>query len=96
MNSNQTIWIPVPGDQKNNYLPGMQWVNDDLLLIQQLNRHQNKLSIWSYQPSSKTLKNIYTEEEETWVDLGYPDNILVSFTIHSFGFIIFSFSSNKL
>lgn len=73
MNSNQTIWIPVPGDQKNNYLPGMQWVNDDLLLIQQLNRHQNKLSIWSYQPSSKTLKNIYTEEEETWVDLGYPD-----------------------
>jgi dipeptidyl-peptidase-4 len=73
LSSNKTEWIPIPGDEKENYIPGMQWVNDDLMLIQQMNRHQNQLIVWSYQPSTKSLKKVYTEVEDTWVDLGYPD-----------------------
>ncbi len=68
-----TTWIPIPGGARENYLPGMQWVNADLLLIQQINRHQNKLTVWSYTPSSKELKEVYVETEDTWVDIGYPD-----------------------
>ena len=73
MSSKEKIWIPVPGGEKENYLPGMQWINADLLLIQQMNRKQNLLTIWTYQPSSAKLKKIYTESEKTWVDLAYPD-----------------------
>lgn len=71
--TNKTEWLKIPGNEKDNYIPGMQWVNDDLILIQQLNRHQNKLIIWSYVPSKKLLKKVYTEIERTWVDLNYPD-----------------------
>lgn len=71
--SQRTKWIPVPGGEKENYLPGMQWINKDLLLIQQMNRKQNLLTIWTYQPSNSELMKIYTEAEETWVDLAYPD-----------------------
>ena len=71
--SNVIEWIPIPGNEKENYIPGMQWVDDDLMLIQQMNRHQNTLIVWSYQPSTKALNKVYTEVEETWVDLGYPD-----------------------
>lgn len=71
--SEKTSWIPLEGGQKENYIPGIQWVHSDLLLIQQMNRHQNQLIVWSYIPSSKVLKKIYTEKEDTWVDLGYPD-----------------------
>ena len=73
LSSNKTEWLPIPGGEKENYIPGMQWVNDDLMLIQQMNRHQNQLIVWSYQPSTKSLKKVYTEVEDTWVDLGYPD-----------------------
>lgn len=73
MASKQTKWIPIPGGEKENYLPGMQWINEDLLLIQQMNRKQNQLTIWTYQPSNADLKKIYVETEETWVDLAYPD-----------------------
>lgn len=66
-------WIPIEGGEKENYIPGMQWVNPDLLLIQQINRHQNHLTIWSYTPSSKSIKKVYTEIEDTWVDIDYPD-----------------------
>lgn len=66
-------WIPIPGDPKAYYIPGMQWVSEDLLLIQQLNRKQNQLRVWSYRPSSGELKQIYEENEETWIELLYPD-----------------------
>ncbi|NJM80042.1 MAG: prolyl oligopeptidase family serine peptidase [Flavobacterium sp.] len=71
--TNKTTWIPVEGDAIQNYIPGMQWVTNDLLLIQQLNRKQNELTVWSYRPSSNEIKKIYTEKEPTWVDLDYPD-----------------------
>ncbi|UZD21014.1 DPP IV N-terminal domain-containing protein [Algoriphagus halophytocola] len=71
--SQKTKWIPIPGGEKENYLPGMQWINDDLLLIQQMNRKQNQLTIWTYKPSHEELKKIYVESEKTWVDLAYPD-----------------------
>ncbi len=73
MDSKATHWLPIPGGEKENYLPGMQWINEDLLLIQQMNRKQNQLTIWTYKPSSEELKKIYVETEKTWVDLSYPD-----------------------
>ncbi len=71
--SSKISWIPIPGDPVQHYLPAMQWVNEDLLLIQQMNRKQNELNIFTYQPSSFRLNKVYTETEETWVDLRYPD-----------------------
>jgi len=73
LSNNKIEWIPLEGGSKANYIPGMQWVNKDLLLIQQLNRKQNNLIVWSYQPSTKTLTKVYTETEKTWIELQYPD-----------------------
>ncbi|MFT5216509.1 MAG: dipeptidyl-peptidase-4 [Glaciecola sp.] len=73
LSTKKTEWISIPGGEKENYIPGMQWINEDLMLIQQMNRHQNTLIVWSFKPSTKSLKKVYTEVEETWVDLGYPD-----------------------
>ena len=73
LQSGETHWVKLEGGERENYIPGIQWVNKDKLLIQQLNRHQNHLTIWSYTPSNKTLERVYTEKEETWVDINYPD-----------------------
>lgn len=73
ISSKRVRWLPIPGGEKENYLPGMQWINADLLLIQQMNRKQNQLTIWTYKPSTEELKKIYVETEKTWVDLAYPD-----------------------
>ena len=69
----KTKWIPVPGDEKEYYIPAIQWLDNNRLLIQQLNRKQNTLKIYIYDLASNDLKNIYTETEETWVDISYPD-----------------------
>ena len=73
LKSKSTKWVALPGGERENYIPGMQWVNDDLLMIQQMNRHQNTLIVWTYVPSNGQLKKIYTEKEDTFVELSYPD-----------------------
>jgi len=71
--SKKIQWVPLEGGERENYIPGMQWLNDDLLLIQQMNRHQNTLIVWTYSPSNGELKKIYTEKEKTFIELNYPD-----------------------
>ena len=71
--TSQTNWIELPGSSIQNYLPAIQWIHKDLLLIQQLNRKQNHLKVWGWQPSDQTLRLIYEEQEESWVDIQYPD-----------------------
>lgn len=73
LSKNKVLWIPLPGKEKDNYIPGIQWVSEDLLLIQQMNRHQNRLTVWTYIPSTQKLSKVYVENEDTWIDLGYPD-----------------------
>jgi len=66
-------WVSVPGEAKAHFIPRMQWLNNNELLIQQLNRKQNKLVWYVYNVSSKIIREVYTEKEETWVDIDYPD-----------------------
>jgi len=66
-------WIAIPGGERDNYIPAIQWVDDRRLLIQQLNRHQNHLKMWLFNIDTKDLNLLYEEKEETWVDIKYPD-----------------------
>lgn len=68
-----TEWVALTGSMVQNYLPAIQWVDEDQLLIQQLNRKQNHLKIWIYQLSTKTTRLLYEEKEESWVAMQYPD-----------------------
>ncbi len=68
------IWIPIPGDPVQHYLPRMQWIGKSHnLLIQQLNRKQNEDKLWLYNIDSREPKNFYTETDSAWVDVDYPD-----------------------
>jgi len=73
MNTTQTKWIELPGENNQNYIPAIQWLEEDVLLIQQLNRHQNHLIMWTYDINDNSLNKIYEEKEDTWVDIKYPD-----------------------
>ena len=66
-------WIDIPGDPQQHYMPRMQWISEELLLIQQLNRKQNHLIIWKYNIKTSIVKKLYEEKEKTWVDISYPD-----------------------
>ncbi|MFT5166896.1 MAG: dipeptidyl-peptidase-4, partial [Saprospiraceae bacterium] len=71
--SGKTLWFDIPGDPLQDYLPRMQWVNADQVLVQQLNRKQNTRKLWLCAVATGKVENIHTEVEETWIDITQPD-----------------------
>jgi dipeptidyl-peptidase 4 len=69
----KTIWFDIPSDPLQDYLPRMQWVNADQVLVQQLNRKQNTRKLWLCSASSGKIENIHIETEETWIDITQAD-----------------------
>lgn len=70
--SKETVWMSIPGDEKQHYIPRMQWVGD-VVLVQQLNRKQNTLKFWKCNSVSGKAELIYTEKTDSWIDIMNPD-----------------------
>ncbi len=66
----KTVWMQVPGDARQHYIPRMEWVpGKQELIIQQLNRKQNSSKVMLLQPGTGTAKTILTETDNAWIDV---------------------------
>lgn len=70
-----TRWIIVPGDPRNHYIARMEWTPADAgaaagqLLIQHLNRLQNRLDVLLVNARTGTVTTRFTEEDpRAWVE----------------------------
>ena len=76
-NGGETKWMEISGDQKQNYLPRMQWsTSGQHLLVQQLNRKQNHMKLWWSDAKTGQSTKIYEEKEEAWIDAVEEDDWL--------------------
>jgi dipeptidyl-peptidase-4 len=62
-------WIPIPGDERDNYLPRMEWVDETRLVIQQLNRLQNQLDVYVADIANSDVDVMLTEKDDAWIDV---------------------------
>ena len=66
-------WMEIPGDSRQHYLPRMQWIASDQILVQQLNRKQNNLKIFQCDAASGDVRLVYEETDEAWIEMGSND-----------------------
>ncbi|WP_276964556.1 S9 family peptidase [Chryseobacterium sp.] len=60
----------IAGDEKQNYIPRMEWVLDSKsIILQQLNRKQNQSKIIVADANSGSSKVIHTETDAAWIDI---------------------------
>ena len=77
LTSGKVTWMDIPGDAKQHYLPRAQWIEStNQLQVQQLNRKQNEKKIWVCDAATGKSATIFTEKEETWLDITHPDPTL--------------------
>jgi dipeptidyl-peptidase-4 len=70
--SGTTKWMNIPGDPQNTYVPRMEWAgadNSKELVIQQLNRQQNKSTLMYITVENGKSTPFYTETDEAWIDI---------------------------
>ena len=70
----ETKWFDIPGDPRNNYLARMDFIpNSNEVMIQQLNRLQNRNTVWIGNVKSMQFNKILTDKDDAFLDI--HDNI---------------------
>jgi dipeptidyl-peptidase-4 len=65
-----TAWFDVPGDPRNHYIPKMEWAaNSDQVLIQQLNRLQNRNKLLLGDIATGSVNTVFVEKDKAWIDV---------------------------
>lgn len=68
--SNQNHVIPTDNDFQNIYIPRIKWLNfTNQLCYITLNRHQNHLQLFLFQPVNYSAKKIYEEISDTYIEI---------------------------
>jgi len=68
--SAQTTWIELDDDPRQNYVPQMSWAdNSDQLVIQYVNRLQNRNRVILADASDGTIHDIFIDTDDAWLDV---------------------------
>jgi len=65
----QLRWMNIPGDQRQHYLPRMEWSGNQDLIVQQLNRKQNQSILYMANVLNGSTYPIYKEVDNAWIDI---------------------------
>ncbi len=68
VSSKKITWMDIPGDKVQNYIPRLEWIDNELF-VQQINRKQNQLNFWVCNPSTGKADKLHTENETAWIDI---------------------------
>ncbi len=70
LKTKKTLWMDVPGDQRQHYIPRMAWAaNATDIILQQLDRKQQESKIFTCKAATGIATMIHAEKDEAWVDV---------------------------
>lgn len=82
----QIVWMQTSGDPHDFYIPRMGWADAGHLLLQHMNRLQNKNEFLLADSSSGAARAVFVDEDSAWVDV----NNDVSWINHGREFLVLS------
>jgi dipeptidyl-peptidase-4 len=66
----ETVWMALAGDPRNHYPARMEWAgSSDEIVIQYLNRLQNRLELLLGSAATGALRMVLVETDEAWLDV---------------------------
>ncbi len=65
----ETVWVKLEGDPRQNYVPEMEWAdNSEQVIIQHVNRLQNKNTVYLANVDDGSAQHIFTDQDDAWID----------------------------
>jgi dipeptidyl-peptidase-4 len=65
----QVVWMQTAGDPHNFYIPQMGWADSGHVLLQHMNRLQNKNEFLLADAVSGVARTVFVDEDRAWVDV---------------------------
>ena len=69
LDSGKTTWIQTAGDPHSFYIPRMEWADAGHLLLQHMNRLQNRNEFLLADSASGATRTVFVDEDRAWVEL---------------------------
>lgn len=69
----QVVWMQTAGDPHNFYIPQMGWADSSHVLLQHMNRLQNKNEFLLADVASGAARTVFVDEDRAWVDVNTSD-----------------------
>jgi dipeptidyl-peptidase 4 len=70
MTAPKTVWMQVPGDSRQHYIPRMEWAdNSSEVVLEQLNRKQDDAKVFICNAATGDATPIYEETDSAWIDV---------------------------
>ena len=64
-----TNWATLEGDPRQNYVPRFEWADADELIVQRMNRHQNRDAVLLVNATTGQPRTVMVESDSAWVDV---------------------------
>jgi dipeptidyl-peptidase-4 len=64
-----TRWVKTPGDPRNTYIPHLEWVDANQLILQHMNRLQNTNTVYLADAATGDLRQMFQDKDEAWVEV---------------------------
>jgi dipeptidyl-peptidase-4 len=65
----QVVWMKADGDPNNTYIPEMGWADAGHVLLQHMNRLQNKNEFLLADAATGASRTVFVDEDRAWVDV---------------------------
>lgn len=62
-------WMDIEGDPQQHYIPRMEWVTNNELIVQQLDRKQQESKLKYCNATDGSTRTFWAENDDAWVDL---------------------------
>lgn len=64
-----TRWLQTGGDPRETYLARLEWVDAGHVMVQRLNRLQNRLDVLMGDVGTGEVTRVFSDENDTWVEV---------------------------
>ncbi|HVB30530.1 MAG TPA: S9 family peptidase [Gemmatimonadaceae bacterium] len=65
----KVTWVRLAGNPRDNYIPWMEWAGSDQVMLQYMNRAQNRDQVILADARTGAPHPVFTETDSAWVDL---------------------------
>jgi dipeptidyl-peptidase-4 len=71
LDTQKTQWVDLDGDNRDRYIPRINWANANELLIQDVNRPQQINQLWLFNLRKNAQKLVFTDGDEAFIEYYY-------------------------
>ncbi|MFC4701120.1 S9 family peptidase [Glaciecola siphonariae] len=76
LSTQETQWLGLEGDNRDRYIPRINWANGSELLVQEVNRPQQRNQLWLFNIEQNTQQVVFTDTDDAFIEYYYDADFI--------------------